>query len=62
MNHMKRDKALETVKELPLEFDLEELIERLVLAEKVEKGLQQIDSGKTISHQQVKEIVKKWSR
>jgi hypothetical protein len=57
---MKREKALETIKELPLEFDFEELIERLVLAEKVEKGLQQIDNGKTVSHEQVKEMTKKW--
>lgn len=57
---MKREKALETVKELPQEFDLEELIERLVLAEKVEKGLQQIDKGQTLSHEQVKDMIKKW--
>ena len=42
---MKRDKAIETVKEFPQEFDLEELIERLVLVEKIEKGLQQIEEG-----------------
>ncbi len=52
---MKRDKAIETVKEFPQEFELEELIERLVFVEKVEKGLQQIDTEKTISHDQVKD-------
>jgi hypothetical protein len=57
---MKREKAIETVKEFPQEFELEDLIERLVFVEKVEKGLQQIDQGKTISHDQVKEMTKKW--
>jgi predicted transcriptional regulator len=57
---MKRDKVLETVKEFPQEFDLEDLIERLIFVEKVEKGLQQIQEGKTVPHEQVKEIVKKW--
>lgn len=57
---MKRDKVMETVKEFPQEFDLEELIERLVFVEKVEKGLEQIKEGKTISHEQVKEMTKKW--
>ncbi len=57
---MKREKAMETVKEFPQEFDLEELIERLVFVEKVEKGLQQIEEEKTTPHEQVKEIVKKW--
>jgi hypothetical protein len=57
---MKRDKAIETVKEFPQEFELEDLIERLVFVEKVEKGLQQVEQGKTISHDKVKEMTKKW--
>ncbi|HOO09645.1 MAG TPA: hypothetical protein PKW06_06875 [Cyclobacteriaceae bacterium] len=57
---MKRDKAIETIKELPQEFDLDELIERLVFVEKVEKGLAQLDEGKTVPHDQVKELTKKW--
>ena len=57
---MKRDKALETIKEFPHEFELEELIERLVFVEKVEKGLQQLDNGKTVPHDQVKEMTKRW--
>ncbi len=57
---MKRDKVMETIKEFPQEFDLEELIERLVFVEKVEKGLEQLKEGKTVSHDQVKDMVKKW--
>lgn len=57
---MKRDKAIETVKEFPQEFELEDLIEQLVFVEKVEKGLQQVQQGKTIPHEQVKEMTKKW--
>jgi predicted transcriptional regulator len=57
---MKRDKVMETVKEFPQEFDLEELIERLVFVEKVEKGLEQIKQGKTVPHEQVKDMIKKW--
>ncbi len=57
---MKREKALETVKEFPQEFNLEDLIERLVFVEKVEKGLQQLNEGKTVAHDQVKEVARKW--
>ena len=57
---MKRDKAIEAVKELPNEFDLEELMEKLVFVEKVERGLKQLDEGKTVSHETVKEIARKW--
>jgi hypothetical protein len=57
---MRRDKALETTKDFPQEFELEELIERLVFVEKVEKGLQQIEEGKTVFHEKVKEMTKEW--
>lgn len=36
---MKRDITINTVKELPQEFELEDLLEKLVFAEKVENGL-----------------------
>ena len=57
---MKRDKVMDTVKEFPKEFELEDLFEKLVFVEKVEKGLIQLKKGKTVTHQKVKEIVKKW--
>lgn len=57
---MKRDKAIETVKKLPKEFELEVLLEKLIFVEKVEKGLTQLENRKTISHKKVKEIAKKW--
>lgn len=57
---MKRDKAIDTVKELPKEFELEELLERLVFVEKIEQGLAQLKRKEIISHSQVKETVKKW--
>lgn len=57
---MKRDKAIETVKELPKEFELEVLLEKLIFVEKVEKGLSQLENGKTITHRKVKAIAKRW--
>lgn len=57
---MKREKVIDTVKELPQDFDLEELIERLIFIEKIEQGLKQLEEGKTVDHAQVKEMVKKW--
>ena len=57
---MKREKVIDTVNDLPQEFELEELLEKLVFVEKVESGLKQVETGQTISHDQVKEILKKW--
>lgn len=57
---MKRDKAIDTVKELPKEFELEALLEKLIFVEKVEQGLVQLKKGKTTLHEKVKEMSKKW--
>ena len=57
---MKREKVIDAVKKLPQEFDLEELMEKLIFVEKVEQGLKYIEEGKTVDHAQVKEMVKKW--
>lgn len=57
---MERAKALDTIKELPEEFELEDLIEKLVFVEKIEQGLKQLDEGKTMPHEKVKEIASKW--
>jgi len=62
-NNMKREKAIEAVNELPKEFDLDKLFERLLFIEKVEKGLKRAKQGKTISHKKVmNEFRKKWEK
>lgn len=58
---MNREKVIETVQELPNEFDLDQLIDKLVFMEKVEKGLVQLEEGKTKSHNYVKQANKTWS-
>jgi len=59
---MKKQSIVDIVKELPGEFDLDELMERLIVIDKIDKGLEEVDSGKTISHENVKKIVAKWSK
>jgi hypothetical protein len=58
---MKKDKAIQVFNEMPAEFDVEVLIERLIFIEKVEAGLKQVEQEKVKSHQAVKEITEKWS-
>lgn len=57
---MKKESAIDTIKELPNEFQLEDLIERLIVIEKVEQGLDQLNKGKTVTHEKVKELSRKW--
>jgi hypothetical protein len=51
---------LEAIQEMPENFDLEVLIERLIFIEKVGKGLEQIKEGKVISHEQLKTLTQQW--
>lgn len=41
------------VKELPDAFSFDELIERLILLESFEKGREQYEQGKTLTHEEV---------
>ncbi len=60
---MKKNKILETVNDLPKEFDLDELLERLIFIDKVEKGLEQVENGKTLKQSEVEaHFKKKWKK
>ncbi len=58
---MKKEIAINTINSFPNEFELEELLERLVFIEKIEKGLEQAQSGQTIDHELlIKKYQDKW--
>ncbi len=51
---MRKEKVLEAINNFPPEFELEELIEKLIFMEKVEKGLAQLDQGEVKAQEEVK--------
>lgn len=57
-----REKVIQSMNELPPEFSLDELVERLVLIQKIERGLQQVKEGKSISHEEVQKRVEAWRK
>lgn len=57
---MKKEYVIEALDELPQNFELDKLFEKLVFMEKVEKGLLQIEQGFIFTHEEVKEIIKQW--
>ena len=59
---MKKQSIVNIVNELPKEFDLDLLMERLIVIDKIDKGLAEVKSGKTVSHESVKKMVAKWSK
>lgn len=60
---MKRQTALNTINDLPKEFQLEDLVEKLFFIEKAQKGLEQAKKGNTVNHDKVIDSFrKKWSK
>ena len=57
---MRKEIVIEAMKDLPGDFELDQFLEKLVFMEKVEKGLIQLEQGKTIEHDKVEEMSKKW--
>lgn len=58
---MKKTKVIETLKDLPDEFNLEELVEKLLFIEEVEKGVEDVSKGKTMDLKEAKrKIQDKW--
>ena len=57
---MNKNKALDTVLEMPQEFEVEDLITKLLFIQSVEEGLQQSKSGNVISFEEAKQKLGKW--
>ena len=55
-----KEKMIKAVQALPDDASIEDAMERLLFLAKIEKGLQQADASKTVSHDQVKEKMAKW--
>ena len=57
---MNKQAAIDSIKDMPQDFELDELIERLVVIEKIEKGRNDINKGNTFSHSEAKSKLDKW--
>jgi len=55
-----KEKVIKAVRGLPANASIEDAMERLLFLAKIEKGLKQADSGRTVSHGQVREKMVKW--
>jgi len=54
------EKVLKAITEMPDTFSVDDLLDRLILLQKVENGNSQSDAGKTVSNDQAREVLSKW--
>ncbi|RKR81543.1 hypothetical protein BDD43_1690 [Mucilaginibacter gracilis] len=55
-----KNEVLKTIQELPEEFSFDDVMDTLLLLEKIEVGLQQSDNGEILTTNQAKEKLSKW--
>ncbi|MFN7493263.1 MAG: hypothetical protein ACK5RG_10130 [Cyclobacteriaceae bacterium] len=57
---MRKTTVLESLDKLPDEFSIDEIIERLIILEKIDKGRQEVKDGKTNTEEEAKAKLSKW--
>jgi hypothetical protein len=59
---MTKQNLTQLVEQLPENFSLEDVLDRIILLSKIEKGLEQSEQKQTVSTAEAKESLKKWLR
>lgn len=57
---MRKTTVIESISELPDEFSIDEVIERLIILEKIEQGRSDVKNGKINTEEQAKAKLSKW--
>jgi predicted transcriptional regulator len=52
--------ALKIIAQMPSDASLEDIMYELYFRQRVDRGLQELDAGQTISHEEVKRNLAKW--
>jgi predicted transcriptional regulator len=55
-----KDKVKKTIDRLPDNFTVDQLVEELVVLNKIDEGLKDIENGKVFTTDQVKQELKAW--
>ena len=55
-----KTKVLKAIKQLPDEFSIDEMIDKMILLEKIEIGLTQSEKGNVVSDENLDKEITKW--
>jgi len=55
-----KQEALDTINNLPEDTDMDEIMYRLYVLDKIRKGQQAIEEGRTLSHEELKKEIETW--
>jgi hypothetical protein len=57
-----KEQVLVSLKDMPEQFSIDELMDKLILLQKIEAGLKQSREGEVYSSKEAKEMLKQWSK
>ncbi|HCD52949.1 MAG TPA: hypothetical protein DEQ34_10905 [Balneolaceae bacterium] len=52
--------VLDSLEQLPQDASMEDIMEKILLIHKIEKGIEQADRGELIDHEEVLNKIRKW--
>ena len=55
-----RDRILRAVRDMPTDTTYEDVLERIYMIQKIERGRQQISEGRGVPHAEAKRQMKRW--
>ena len=58
--HSVKKKVIDLINELPEDAEYNDIFEAIYFQQKIEVGLQELEDGQRISHQEVRERFRKW--
>lgn len=58
--HSAKQEAMEAIARLPDNVELDEIVYRLYVLNKIQRGLQQVDNGQGISSEQLQREIEQW--
>ena len=59
---MKKEMVLEALNDFTEDFNLDDFLEKLIVIEKINEGLEDEKNNEVISHQDVKKEIDKWRK
>lgn len=57
---LSKEKIIEAIKDMPNKFSVDDLLDRIMLLQKIELGMEQSNAGKVSSTEEAKEKLSKW--
>ncbi|MDF1547321.1 MAG: hypothetical protein P1P88_05835 [Bacteroidales bacterium] len=52
--------VIKTLSQFPENFSIDELVDKMILLDKIERGIKDAENGKTISDEELEKRLKEW--